>query len=267
MVIGETRTDLQMRGDSTHSTSQDRKGQIITARVHITLAEVSVVALEAVSPKEDLAIKPSLVIMRLTIGKFQFRQISSLCLCLCFSSSANRDRDVFLLKPNDRRFNAAREELNYGGFGGGRYSSNNTLDPSRQRRNRRKASTDIGSVDRFPAYNNTAAKKPFVPNPPNSIPNRMVRIPTSNGYHSDYIGGTTANVNSKPKSRKVPPAPPRLNEAVGPVSGVTKLTGVNNVSSEKYNEFDRPVGRKKKECKTDVEDAYYHNRSSRKYRR
>ena len=72
MVIGETRTDLQMRGDSTHSTSQDRKGQIITARVHITLAKVSVVALEAVSPKEDLAIKPSLVIMRLTIGKFQF---------------------------------------------------------------------------------------------------------------------------------------------------------------------------------------------------
>ena len=174
---------------------------------------------------------------------------------------------MFLVKPNDRRFNAARDDLNYG-FGGGRYSSNNTLDPSRQRRNRRKASTDVGSVDRFPAYsnNNSAAKKSFVSNPSNPIQNRMVRIPSTNGWHSDYTSGITTNVNSKPKSRKVPPAPPRLNEAVGPVSGVTKLTGVN-ISGEKYNEFERPAGRKKKECKTDVEDAYYHNRTSRKYRR
>lgn len=191
-------------------------------------------------------------------------------------TSGNRDRDVFLLKPNERRFNREESGLNYGGFGGSRFSSNNTLDPCRQRRNRRKVSTDVGSVDRFPAYNNnnSAAKKSFVPNPPNPIPNRMVRIPNSNGWHSDYTSGTTSNVNSKPKSRKVPPAPPRLSEPGGPVSGATTVSGVTkitgtNISTEKSHEFERTAGRKKKECKTDVEDACYHNahRASRKYRR
>ena len=192
-----------------------------------------------------------------------------------FRSSANRDRDVFLLKPNERRFNREESGLNYGGFNGTRFASNNTLDPARQRRNRRKASADVGSVDRFSSYNNnnSAAKRSFVPNPPNPIPNRNIRVSTTNGWHSDYTSGT-ANVNLKPKSRKVPPAPPRLNDAGGPVSGVTTVSGVtklsgNNVSAEKYNEFERTAGRKKKECKTDVEDAYYHNahRTSRKYRR
>lgn len=182
---------------------------------------------------------------------------------------------MFLLKPNERRFNREESGLNYGGFNGARFASNNTMDPARQRRNRRKASADVGSVDRFSSYNNnnSAAKRSFVSNPPNPIPNRNIRVSTTNGWHSDYTSGTT-NVNLKPKSRKVPPAPPRLNDAGGPVSGVTTVSGVTklsgkNVSAEKYNEFERTAGRKKKECKTDVEDAYYHNahRTSRKYRR
>ena len=62
---------LQMKGDSTHSTSQDRKGQI-TTRVRKILVEVSEEALEAVSVITlDLVIKPFLAIMTLTIGKFE----------------------------------------------------------------------------------------------------------------------------------------------------------------------------------------------------
>ena len=168
--------------------------------------------------------------------------------------------------------------MNYGGFSGARFP-NNGLDPARRSRNRRKerTSADVGSVDRFSTYNNnnSAAKKSFASNPPNPIPNRNIRISTSNGWHSDYTSGNTTNVNLKPKSRKVPPAPPRLNEAGGPVSGVTTVSGVtkltgNNVSGEKYNEFEGTTGRKKKECKTDIEDAYHRSvvyRTSRKYRR
>ena len=71
MVTGEARTDLRMRGDSTHSTSQDRKGQI-TLDQATGLVEDSAVALEAVSTTEVLDIRPLLVTMTLTIGKFDF---------------------------------------------------------------------------------------------------------------------------------------------------------------------------------------------------
>ena len=62
---------LQMKGDSTHSTSQDRKDQI-TARVRKILVEVSEEVLEAASVITlDLVTKPFLDIMTLTIGKFE----------------------------------------------------------------------------------------------------------------------------------------------------------------------------------------------------
>ena len=62
---------------------------------------------------------------------------------------------MFLLKPNERRFNREESGLNYGGFNGARFASNNTMDPARQRRNRRKASADVGSVDRFFGFTGT----------------------------------------------------------------------------------------------------------------
>ena len=71
MVTGVARTDLRMRGDSTHSTSQDRKGQIILDRAPGSV-EDSVVALEVVSTAEVLDIRPLLVTMTLIIGKFEF---------------------------------------------------------------------------------------------------------------------------------------------------------------------------------------------------
>ena len=70
-VTGGVQTGLQMRGDSAHSTSQDRKGQI-TLDQATGLAEGSAVALEAVSTTELLDIRPLLVTMTLTIGKFDF---------------------------------------------------------------------------------------------------------------------------------------------------------------------------------------------------
>lgn len=70
-VTGGVRTGLLMRGDSTHSTSQDRKGQI-TLDQATGLVEDSAVALEAVSTTEVLDIRPFLVTMTLTIGKFEF---------------------------------------------------------------------------------------------------------------------------------------------------------------------------------------------------
>ena len=71
MVTGEARTNLRMRGDSTHSTSQDRKGQITLDRA-TGLVEDSVVALEVVSIMVASDIRPLLVTMTLTIGKFEF---------------------------------------------------------------------------------------------------------------------------------------------------------------------------------------------------
>ena len=70
-VTGGVQTGLLMRGDSTHSTSQDRKGQI-TLDQATGLAEDSAVASEAVSTTEVLDIRPLLVTMTLTIGKFEF---------------------------------------------------------------------------------------------------------------------------------------------------------------------------------------------------
>ena len=70
MVTGGARTDLRMRGDSTHSTSQDRKGLITLDRA-TGLVEDSVVALEVVSTAEVLDTRPLLVTMILTIGKFE----------------------------------------------------------------------------------------------------------------------------------------------------------------------------------------------------
>ena len=71
MVTGGARTGLRMKGDSTHSTSQDRKGQITLDRA-AGLVEDSVVALEVVSTTEVSDIRPLLVTMTLTIGKFEF---------------------------------------------------------------------------------------------------------------------------------------------------------------------------------------------------
>ena len=71
MVTGGARTGLRMKGDSTHSTSQDRKGQITLDRA-TGLVEDLVVALEVVSTTEVSDIRPLLVTMTLTIGKFEF---------------------------------------------------------------------------------------------------------------------------------------------------------------------------------------------------